>query len=96
MPYTTVKDADNAFSEQCLDHAKIDVYVIIGFVVYCCHGNIDFSKITIITNFSLNPASGDNFTSIRQRKIWQSWLKSCLKILPVGIWPSRPQIIYFK
>ena len=29
---------------------KIDVLMISGFVAYRCHGNIDFSKITIITN----------------------------------------------
>ena len=29
---------------------KIDVFMFSGFVAYRCHGNIDFSKITIITN----------------------------------------------
>ena len=38
--------------------------MILGFVVYRYHGNIDFSKLSIITNFSLCPASGENFTSI--------------------------------
>ena len=38
--------------------------MIFEFVVYGCHGNIDFSKLQIITNFSLCPASGENFTSI--------------------------------
>ena len=32
---------------------KIDVFIISGFVVYHCYGTIDFSKIAIITNFSL-------------------------------------------
>ena len=29
---------------------KTDVFIISGFVVYRCHGNIDFSKIAIITS----------------------------------------------
>ena len=37
--------------------------MISGFVVYRCHGNINFSKIAIITNFSLDPVSGENFTT---------------------------------
>ena len=45
-----LKDADNAFFERRLDRAR--------FVVFRCHGNIDFCKITIIRNFSLNLVSG--------------------------------------
>ena len=35
--------------------------MISGFVVYRCHGNIDFSKIATLTNFRLNPVSGRKF-----------------------------------
>ena len=31
--------------------------MIFGFVVYRCHGNIDFLKLSTTTNFSLCPAS---------------------------------------
>ena len=34
------------------------LFMISGFVVYRCQGNIDFTKVTIITNFSLNPVNG--------------------------------------
>ena len=33
--------------------------MISGFVVYRCHGNIDFSKLSITTNFSLCPVCGE-------------------------------------
>ena len=48
-----------------------------------CHGNIDFSKITIITNFSLNPVSGENFTKENLTK--ESLLKSRLKIVGMAL-----------
>ena len=38
--------------------------MIARFVVFCCHGNIDFCKITIVINFSVKPVSGENFMSI--------------------------------
>ena len=60
---------------------KIDVFMISGFVVYRCHGNIDFSKITIITNFSLNPVSGENARHFDEGKS----LKSRLKIIGMAI-----------
>ena len=37
---------------------------MISRFVFCCNVNIDFSKIAIIRNFSLNPVSGKNFTKI--------------------------------
>ena len=43
---------------------KIEVFMISRFVVFRCHGNIDFCKITIISNFSLNPLSGKDLESI--------------------------------
>ena len=46
------------------------VFMISGFVVYRCHDNIDFSKIAIITNFSLTPVSVKNFTSILRRIVY--------------------------
>ena len=51
--------------------------MISGFVVYRCHGNMDFSKIAIMTKFSLNPIGGKNFK--------KSLLKSCLKILGMAL-----------
>ena len=40
------------------------VSMISRFVVFRCDDNIDFCKITIIRNFSLNPVSDKNFKSI--------------------------------
>ena len=57
--------------------------MISGFVVYCCHGNIDFSKIAIIINFSLNPVSGENQFHVDSTK--ESVLKSRLKILGMAL-----------
>ena len=40
---------------------KIDVFMISDFVIYRCHGNICFSKLTMIKNFNLNPVIGEDF-----------------------------------
>ena len=51
--------------------------MISGFVVYHCHGNIDFSKIAIITNFSLNLVHRVHHVDSTKESV----LKGCLKIL---------------
>ena len=61
---------------------KIDIFMISGFVFYRCHGNIDFSKITIITNFSLNQVSGVKFYVDSTK---ESLLNSPLKILGMAL-----------
>ena len=56
--------------------------MIFGFVVYRCHGNIDFSKLLIITNFSLCPASGEKF---HVDPMEESLLKYRLKMFGVAL-----------
>ena len=58
---------------------KLDVFMISGFIIYRCHGNIDFPKIEILTTFSVNPISGENFTLIRLRKVYKKPLKKCIE-----------------
>ena len=48
---------------------KTPVLLILWFSVYRCHGNIDFPKTLIVSNFNLRPVPGVNFTSIRAWKI---------------------------
>ena len=41
------------FSIAGLDRAKLGVYPISKFFVYCCHSNVDFDTTYILTNFNL-------------------------------------------
>ena len=64
------------------------ISVLVG---YGCHGNIDFSKIAIITNFSLNLVSGENFKSIQEKSIKKSFKN--LRYGPQKLY--RNTLIYF-
>ena len=51
------------------------------FVVFRCHGNIDFCKITIIRNINLKPVSA----KISRRFDEGKSTKNCLKILGMAL-----------
>ena len=48
---------------------KVHVLLILCFYLNRCHRNIDSPKNQIVTNFSLRPVTGVNFTSIR---VWKA------------------------
>ena len=49
---TTLKVPGVGFSAAGLDRAKFGIIDFKGFFVYCCHGDIDFTKNYILTHFN--------------------------------------------
>ena len=51
--HSLIKEADNAFFERRFHRAKLTPLVFEDLLfIYPCHGNIDFSKIAIMVNFT--------------------------------------------
>ena len=78
MRYTILSDTGVSFFYVKSYSRRIQVKLISYFSVYRCHGNIDFPKKNIISNFNPIPISGVNFTSIRVRK---SFLNGQMKMV---------------
>ena len=73
VQYTIVSDTSVTFFTSNLIRVEVKVTELIScFSVYRCHGNIDFCRIYIISNFNPIPISDVNFTRIRVREVCQT------------------------